>query len=71
MLFGSAARGDDADASDLDILVEANDGATYYDLAELEIELEAILGCEVDVVTPDDLARDVFDRATTDFKPLL
>jgi len=70
MLFGSAARGDDAEASDLDLLVEANDGATYYDLAGLEIELEAILGCEVDVVTVGCLARDVFDRAVTDLKPL-
>jgi predicted nucleotidyltransferase len=70
MLFGSAARGDDAETSDLDILVEANDGATYYDLAQLEMELEAILGCEVEVVTSDDLARDVFDRAIADLKPL-
>jgi uncharacterized protein len=70
MLFGSAARGDDDEASDLDILVEANESATYYDLAYLEIELEAILGCEVGVVTPGCLARDVFDRATTDLKPL-
>ena len=70
MLFGSAARGDDDEASDLDILVEANDGTTYYDLAHLEIELEAILGCEVDVVTVGCLARDVFDRAAADMKPL-
>ena len=69
-LFGSAARGDDAEASDLDILVEPTGSTTYFDLAHLEIELEAILGCRVDVVTAEDLARDVMDRARPDLKPL-
>jgi predicted nucleotidyltransferase len=69
-LFGSAARGDDAGASDLDILVEPNDDATFYDLARLELELESILGCEVDVLTPGGMAPDIANRATFDLKPL-
>ena|ERR1700674_5368721 len=69
-LFGSAARGDDAGAGDLDILVEPNDDATFYDLARLELELESILGCEVDVLTPGGLAPDIANRAAFDLKPL-
>lgn len=33
-IFGSVARGEDADGSDLDILVEAPLGTTLYDLAK-------------------------------------
>ena len=42
-VFGSAARGDDLDGSDLDLLVEPTDRTTLYDLAGLKLELEALL----------------------------
>jgi predicted nucleotidyltransferase len=70
MLFGSAARGDDSEASDLDILVEIIDHATFFDLAYLELELESILGCKVDVVTRAGLARGIRDSVAFDLKPL-
>jgi uncharacterized protein len=41
-LFGSAARGDDDDESDVDILVEAPLGTTLFDLTRIEFELEAL-----------------------------
>jgi len=54
-IFGSAARGTDQDGSDLDILVDALPGATLFDLGGLQMELEALLGVSVDLVTPGDL----------------
>ena len=36
-IFGSVARGEDNDASDLDILVDASTGMSLYDLAAVEI----------------------------------
>jgi predicted nucleotidyltransferase len=42
-IFGSTARGDDAEGSDLDILIEAPPGTTLYDLARVELELESVL----------------------------
>jgi uncharacterized protein len=50
-VFGSAARGDDTEESDLDILVESSPGTTLYDLARVELELETLLGCKVEVLT--------------------
>ena len=50
-IFGSTARGEDTERSDLDILVDAPPDASLYDLARLEIELENILGCRVEVLT--------------------
>jgi uncharacterized protein len=54
-LFGSVLHGTDAEGSDLDLLVDALPGATLFDLGALQVELEALLGVRVDVLTPADL----------------
>jgi uncharacterized protein len=50
-VFGSAARGDATETSDVDFLVDMGEEATLFDRAALIVELSAILGCDVDVVT--------------------
>ena len=55
-LFGSVARGEDTEASDVDILVDRKEGLTLFDLAGMMIELEACIGARVDVVTSRPLA---------------
>ena len=69
-MFGSTARGGDAEGSDLDILVEAPPGATLYDLARVELELEEVLGCRVEVLTKASLAPDIVDNVETDLTPI-
>ena len=69
-LFGSSARGDDRQDSDVDILVDPLPQTTLYDLAELELELESILGCRVDVRTPGELAPEVAERVASDLRPM-
>jgi predicted nucleotidyltransferase len=54
-VFGSVLHGEDDDGSDLDILVDALQGATLFDLGAIQVELEELLGVPVDVVTPQDL----------------
>ena len=54
-VFGSVLRGTDLDGSDLDLLVDALPGATLFDLGDLQIELESLLGIHVDLLTPADL----------------
>ena len=56
-VFGSVARGEDEEGSDLDLLVDALPGATLLDLCGLQIDLEDLLGFKVDVVTPEELPR--------------
>lgn len=53
--FGSVVRGDRTMQSDIDILVEFEDGKTLLDLVGLKIELEEHLKIKVDVVTYDAL----------------
>lgn len=52
-VFGSASRGHDTGASDLDLLVDPLPGATLFDLGAIQVELEDMLGIPVDVLTPD------------------
>ena len=47
-VFGSVARGE-AEARDLDLLIDLEAGRSLLDLAGLHAELEDLLGCDVDV----------------------
>ena len=51
VLFGSAARGEMTEHSDLDLLVNFEQGRSLFDLIGFEQELEDLLGCHVHVVT--------------------
>jgi hypothetical protein len=51
-VFGSVARGEDLDGSDLDILVDPAPRTSLLDLAGLQIEIEARTGVKVDLLTP-------------------
>lgn len=50
-LFGSAARGEATEDSDIDILVDLPRGKSLFDLAGLQLKLTETLGREVDVIT--------------------
>ncbi|MGN6872041.1 MAG: nucleotidyltransferase family protein [Solirubrobacteraceae bacterium] len=50
-VFGSVARGDAGPDSDLDLLVEMEDGRSLFDQAALQGDLEDLLGCPVHVTT--------------------
>ena len=52
-LFGSVARGEATEESDVDFLVEIEPGRSLMDLAGLHVDLEELLGRKVEVV-PDD-----------------
>jgi uncharacterized protein len=54
-VFGSIVHGNDEEGSDLDLLVDTLPGTTLFDLGGLQVELEALLGVSVDVLTPGDL----------------
>jgi predicted nucleotidyltransferase len=50
-VFGSVARGQADDKSDIDFLVELEAGRSLLDLGGLQFELETLLARPVDVVT--------------------
>jgi predicted nucleotidyltransferase len=69
-IFGSTARGEDSEGSDLDILVDHDGRISTFDLARLEIELERLLRTRVDVKTSADLSASVARRVARDLRPL-
>jgi predicted nucleotidyltransferase len=54
-VFGSVARGDAVPGSDVDFVVDLDPDRTVLDLSALFLDLQAALGCEVDV---KELTRD-------------
>ncbi len=50
-VFGSVARGEADEKSDIDLLVKLEQGRSLLDLAGLWMDLEELLNCKVDIVT--------------------
>jgi predicted nucleotidyltransferase len=69
-IIGSVARGDSDPDSDLDLLVDLEPGRSLLDHAALMLDLEAALGCKVDVATEKGLRPRVRDRVLREAVPL-
>ena len=69
-LFGSAARGDEVDSSDLDFVVELEPGRSLLDLGGLQADLERLLGSAVDVVTVKGLRERIRARVLAEAVPV-
>lgn len=61
-VFGSVARGEDTDSSDIDILVDLDAGVGLITLAGLRRELSELLHVDVDVVPASTLKSGVRDQ---------
>jgi predicted nucleotidyltransferase len=59
-LFGSMARGEAAQESDVDVMIAIPPGRKFslFDLGEVRVDLCELLGREVDVVIEEDLRPD-------------
>jgi predicted nucleotidyltransferase len=61
-VFGSVARGDADEKSDVDFLVEMEKGRSLLDLGGLLMDLQGLLGRRVDVVTEKGLRERIRSR---------
>jgi len=52
-VFGSVARDTAGPSSDVDVLVEFKSPVGLFTFVRLQQRLEALLGCRVDLVTPE------------------
>lgn len=69
-VFGSVARGEADEESDIDFLVEMEAGRSLFDLGGLQYELEQLLGRPVDVVTERGLKARIRERVLKETVPL-
>jgi predicted nucleotidyltransferase len=60
-VFGSVARGDAVQTSDVDLLVAPGPDTTLFDLSGFALEVEEIVGHHVDVATPRGLKARIRD----------
>lgn len=61
-LFGSVARGEENQTSDVDLLLEYPEGTTLLDVARIQLQLEEELGRPVDLVSPKYLHNRIKER---------
>jgi predicted nucleotidyltransferase len=61
-LFGSVARNEATSISDVDLLVEFSRPVGYFGLFALQDYLEKLLGCSVDLGTPNSLKPYIKER---------
>jgi len=61
-LFGSVANGTDDAESDIDFLVDLEEGRTLFDLGGLLMDLQELLHHKVDVITEAGLRNRIRDR---------
>jgi predicted nucleotidyltransferase len=69
-VFGSVARGEADFKSDVDFLVDLEEGRSLFDLGGLLMDLQELLHCKVDVVTEAGLHWYIKDRILKEAKPL-
>ena len=69
-VFGSVARGEARQDSDLDLLVDTGPETSSWFPAGLVLDLEEILGCKVEVVTEKGLNPYLKERVLQEALPL-
>lgn len=69
-VFGSFVRGEAGSDSDLDLLVQMDDGRSLLDLVGLWQDLEELLGRRVDVVSEGGLSPHLRGRILSEAVPL-
>ncbi|HXF05409.1 MAG TPA: nucleotidyltransferase family protein [Blastocatellia bacterium] len=69
-VFGSVARGEADEQSDIDLIVEFEPGRSLLDHAALWLELQELLGCKVDVVSERGIQPRIRDRVLREAIPL-
>ena len=69
-VFGSVARGESDEKSDIDLLVDMEKGRSLLDMGGLLMDLQDMLGHDVDLVTEHGLRERMRDSVLKDAIPL-
>ncbi len=69
-IFGSVARGEADETSDIDLVVKMEPGRSLMDLGGLVFDLQELLGVKVDVVTENGLRERIREQVMREAVPL-
>lgn len=69
-VFGSVARGEADELSDLDLLIDVAPGHGYFDMAGFALDVEQLMGVFTQVATPNGLKKRMQARILAETVPL-
>jgi predicted nucleotidyltransferase len=69
-VFGSVVHGDDSETSDLDLLIDPSPDYSLLDMARIQVEIEALIGMPVDVVTLGFLPEKFRNQVLMEARPI-
>ena len=69
-VFGSVARGEDREGSDLDLLVDLPSGTSLLRIVGLQLDIEDAMGVKVDLCTERELHPALKQRILTEARTL-
>lgn len=69
-VFGSVVRGEARPDSDVDFLVDLEEGRSLMDLGGLLMDLQSLLGCNVDIVTEKGLHWYIKEQVLHEARPI-
>lgn len=69
-VFGSVARGEAREESDVDLLVDIESGRSLLDVVGLWLDLQELLGRKVDLLTEGGVNRHLRARILAEARPL-
>jgi len=69
-VFGSVAKGEDTDQSDLDILIDPTNETTLFDIGAIRRKLKSLLEVTVYVLTPNALPDHLRDEVISSSIPV-
>ena len=67
-IFGSFARNEMTDKSDIDILVEYSRGTTILDIVKMKQELNELIGRKIDLVSKRAVRKRIMENILTDLQ---
>lgn len=69
-VFGSVARGEAREDSDIDLLIDVESGRSLLDVIGLWLDLQELLGRKVDLLTEGGVNRHLRDTILSEARPL-
>jgi predicted nucleotidyltransferase len=69
-VFGSVLHQEDTGTSDLDLLIDAGEGLSLFDMAEMALAIERLVQTRVDVKTPEDLSIRFRQQVVAEARPI-
>ncbi len=69
-VFGSVLHQEDTENSDLDLLIDAAEGFSLFDMAAIAVAIENLTHTKVDVRTPEDLSIKFRSKIVAEARPV-